>query len=81
MDKLVSSCFGTGKVDGDISSLVEDLIIKYLALDISITLKAHELLVHLVPCLLKLYGQGLSMYSGQSGEIIHQEFLKTFGIR
>ena len=78
MDKLVSSCFGTGKVTGDIPRLVDDLITKYLALDISITLKAHVLFVHLVPCLLNLNGYGLGMYSGQSGESIHREFLKNF---
>ena len=76
MDALVSSCFGTHKVKGNVSELVEKLTRTYLGLHISITLKMHVIFEHLVPCLLNLGGEGLGLYSEQAGESIHRQFLK-----
>ena len=79
MDKLVSSCFSTDKVQGDVVELIDNLKIHYLALEgLSVTLKSHVLFDHLVPCLQKLDGNGLGLYSEPSGESVHREFLQHY---
>ena len=61
----------------NIAPLLQELIIAYLDLGISVTLKVHVLFFHLLPCLANpaLNRHGLGVVSGQAGESIHSEFL------
>ena len=76
MDSIVSSCFHTGKIKSDVNipELLQSFINHYKETGLSVTLKVHTLIHHLVPCLLNLGGQGLGLYSCQSMEGSHREF-------
>ena len=77
MDNLVHSCFGTKVVDIDqVVVLLKELVVAYMDLDLSVTLKMHVIFYHLLPALCNpaLQGRGLGVVSGQAGESIHQEF-------
>ena len=78
MNKLVESCFGVGKVKGDVAQLLENLIVHYMALDSSVTLKVHVLFEHLIPGLANLGGHGMGLTSEQAGESIHHEFANNY---
>ena len=80
MDKVVSAAFSTRKVTEDISCLVDNLGKAVLATDMSITLKMHVLLCHLVPTLkLNYFSQrGMGVCTEQSGESIHSYFHSSF---
>lgn len=77
MDKLVHACFGTKVVDKDaVVPVLQELVVSYMDLGLSVTLKMHVIFYHLLPALCNpaLYGRGLGVVSGQAGESIHQEF-------
>ena len=74
VNKLVTACFGVGKVKCDITKLLENLVIHYMAIESSVTLKAHIVFEHLIPGLANLGGEGMGLTSEQAGESIHHEF-------
>lgn len=77
MDRLVSGCFGSKPVTDDIITLLQEVIISYMELNLSVTLKMHVIFFHIVPALRNpaLKGRGLGMVSGQACEGLHREFL------
>ena len=81
LDKIISACFGSHPVKGDIPNLLRHFSKTYLGLGISVTLKVHIIIAHLIPCLMNLKGQGLGIYSTQAGESIHKEFNQKFWAR
>ena len=77
MDKIVHKCFGTRVVDEDeVVDLLKELVVAYMGLEITVTLKMHILFYHLLPALSNpvLIGRGLGVVSGQAVEYVHQEF-------
>ena len=80
-DKLISACFGSHSVEDEIPRLLENFTKCYMGLEISVTLKAHVLIGHLDLCLLNLQGEGLGLFSTQSGESIHKVFEKEYWAR
>ena len=81
LDKIISACFGSHPVKEDIANLLSHFSKTYLGLGISVTLKVHVIIAHLIPCLMSLKGQGLGIYSTQAGESIHKEFNQKFWVR
>lgn len=80
-EKLVSACFGMGKLKGDVTQLLDNFIVRYMALESSVTLKVHILFEHLIPNLANLGGEGMGLTSEQVGESIHHEFNHNFWSR
>ena len=76
MDRLVHHCFGSNFVSVDVGDLLKEVIISYMELGLSVTLKMHVIFYHILPALSNpvLKGRGLGVMSGQAGESIHQEF-------
>ena len=76
MDCLVHHCFGSNFVSVDVGDLLKEVIISYMELGLSVTLKMHVIFYHILPALSNpvLKGRGLGVMSGQAGESIHQEF-------
>ena len=77
MDKLVHACFGSRKVnENDAVELLKEVVVSYMDLGLSVTLKMHVIFYHLLPALNNpaLQGRSLSVVSGQAGESIYQEF-------
>ena len=54
LDKIVSGCFGSHPVKGDITNLLKHFSKIYLSLGISVTLKVHIIIAHLISCLMNL---------------------------
>ena len=80
-EKLVTACFGMGKLKGDVSKLLENFIVQFMALESSVTLKVHIIFEHLIPNLANLGGVGMGLTSEQAGESIHHEFNHNFWSR
>ena len=80
MNKLVNACFSTKLVNGSIDKLVNELGKAIIDTDLTITLKLHVLLCHLIPTLKLPYfkGYGLGVCSEQSGKSIHSYFKDHF---
>lgn len=80
MDKLVTACFSTNVVEDNIDILVDNLGKAILATNMTITLKMHVLLCHLIPTLKLSYfnGRGLGVCTEQAGESIHSYFRDHF---
>ena len=77
MNQLVDNCFGSKVVDKDeVVKLLKELIVSYMDLGLTVTLKMHILFYHLLPALCNpvLKGRGLGIVSGQAGESVHREF-------
>ena len=76
MDNLIHHCFGSNFISVDIGDLLKEVIISYMELGLSVTLKMHVIFYHILPALSNpvLKGRGLGVMSGQAGESIHQEF-------
>lgn len=78
LDKLVSKCFTTKKIDSSYETDLSQLKQNYLATNLPIILKVHVLFEHLQQGLFFLNGSGLGLYSEQAGESIHHEFLLSW---
>ena len=80
MDKVVTACFSTNVIKDNIDILVDNLGKAILATDMTITLKMHVLLCHLIPILKLSYfnGRGLGVCTEQAGESIHSYFRDYF---
>lgn len=78
MDKLVNSCFTSGKVEPAYSSHLNELRRALESIEnVSKTLKIHVLLEHLEQCLQFIDNDnGLGFWSEQSGEAVHHKFLE-----
>ena len=81
LDKITTACFGSHPIKENIPNLLRNFTKTYLGLGISETLKVHVIIANLMPCLMNLKGQGLGIYSTQSGESIHKEFDQKFWAR
>lgn len=77
-NKLVESCFGSGKLKGNVSDLLDQFIMAYRSTNLTVTLKAHIIFEHLLSNLANLGGYGMGLTSEQSGESIHHEFASKF---
>ena len=62
LDKIISACFGSHPVKGDIVNLLSHFSKTYLGLGISVTLKFHVIIAHVIPGRMNLKGQGLGIY-------------------
>ena len=78
-DKLIGACYGSHPVEADIPNLLDAFSKAYLSLDISVTLKVHVLIGHLVPCLLNLEGQGLGIFLPKVGNPYTRYLRSSFG--
>ena len=80
MDKLVTACFSTNVIEDNIDILVDNLRKAILATNMTMTLKMHVLLCHLIPTLKLSYfnGRGLGVCTEQAGESIHSYFRDHF---
>ena len=80
MDKLVSACFSTNVVEDNVDILIDDLKKAILTTNMTVTLKMHVLLCHLIPTLKLSYfsGRGLGVCTEQAGESIHSYFRDHF---
>ena len=83
MDKFTHHCLSTRKLDPNIDpvSLLGEVIISYMDLGISVTLKIHVLFNHVLPALQYTAGRGLGHVSEQPVESAHQEFKNNFWSR
>ncbi|CAH0560625.1 unnamed protein product [Brassicogethes aeneus] len=76
MDKIVQASFSTEKLyENKLEKYINDLNTAFKATGISQTLKIHVLLSHLRESL-SILEDGLGLWSEQSGESAHREFLK-----
>ena len=77
---LLKTCFSTKVVKDDINELVEKSKFKCLQTGLSVTLKVHVILDHLVPTLNLPHfeGRGLGVCTEQAGESIHSHFKENF---
>lgn len=78
MDKLVNACFSTRQVNSNCEKLVKELETAFYSTGVTETLKIHVILKHLSQCLNYLGKSGLGIWSEQSGEAIHNVFLKNY---
>ena len=79
-DSLVDACFHSSELTvplDTIQELLDVVIEKNCATKLSIIPKMHILFNHLMP-ILERSGVGLGLYSAQSGESCHREFLNNF---
>ena len=77
MNKVVENCFSTRKVSTETEKHLIELRALFEGTDLSETLKVHVILEHVKDCLATLKdGRGLGIWSEQSGESIHREFLE-----
>ena len=83
MDTFTHHCLLTRKLDPNSNpvSLLGEVIISYMDLGISVTLKIHVLFNHVLPALQYTAGRGLGHVSEQTGECAHQEFKNYFWSR
>ena len=79
-NSIVGESFGTSIVVEDMEKIVCDFTKSYLQTDLTITLKVHVIMCHLVSGLKSsnLKGRGLGVCTEQSGESIHFHFLHNF---
>ena len=77
-NKLVEACFGCNYFKGDVASLLEKFTLSYMFLGMSIPLKVHLTMEHLIPSLANLGGRGFGLTSEQTGEIVHHHFQSKF---
>ena len=80
-DKIVSASFGTKLVDiSNLEVLLAEFKAAYLVLPLSVTLKVHGVLSHLIPTLRLPYfqGRGLGVCTEQAGESFHSHFGEHF---
>ena len=66
MDNLVHHCFGSNFISVDIGDLLKEVIISYMELGLSVTLKMHVIFYHILPALSNpvLKSRGLGVMSG-----------------
>lgn len=78
MDKIVNSCFSNAqKVDSlELQKNICDLRKSFASTGVSVTLKVHVLLNHVLDALSYLNGTGLGIWSEQAGESVHHDFLQ-----
>ena len=77
-NKLVESCFGSGKLVGNVSTNLEKFVDSYRSIELSVTLKAQVIFEHLLSNLANLGGKGMGLTSEQSGKSVHHEFALRF---
>lgn len=78
MDKLVISCFSTKVKEDDVDKLAQEVRKHFLATGVTESLKIHVATRHIQQCLNFLDGDGLGLWSEQSGESIHHEWLEVW---
>jgi hypothetical protein len=77
MNKVVETCFSNLYVVPDVlENQLNHLKKMYIATGLSETIKIHSITCHLKDCIIFLKNRGLGMWSEQTGESIHREFLK-----
>jgi hypothetical protein len=77
MNKVVETCFSNLYVVPDVlENQLSHLKKMYIAIGLSETIKIHSITCHLKDCIIFLKNRGLGMWSEQTGESIHREFLK-----
>lgn len=77
-DKVVEATFGCKYLKGDVSQLVVNFTDAFMALGLSIPLKVHCVMEHLIPGLANLGGRGMGLTSEQTGESFHHHFKTNF---
>ena len=76
MNKVVDDCFYTRRIGPELDKHIEELRKMFRGTEVSETLKIHVALHHIKHSLQFLGNSGLGLWSEQSGESIHREFLK-----
>ena len=82
-NEIVTECFSTEVVTANVQDLLDSFLKAYLKTGLTITLKIHAVLNHLIPTLNLpfLKGRGLGVCTEQAGESIHHYFNEKFWLK
>ena len=80
-NKLVEASIGCNLLKGNIAALLEKFTVAYMTTGLSVPLKVHVTMEHLIPSLANLGGRGFGLTSEQTGESVHHHFQSKFWAR